>query len=36
MKDGPKPFRLLGEDMVLFLGDDGALLEGHGEREVLR
>jgi phenylpropionate dioxygenase-like ring-hydroxylating dioxygenase large terminal subunit len=25
IKDGPKPFRLLGEDIVLFLGDRGAL-----------
>jgi nitrite reductase/ring-hydroxylating ferredoxin subunit len=24
IKDGPKPFRLLGEDMVLFIGDRGA------------
>ena len=23
LKDGPKPFRLLGEDIVLFLGADG-------------
>jgi phenylpropionate dioxygenase-like ring-hydroxylating dioxygenase large terminal subunit len=25
IKDGPKPFRLLGEDLVLFLGERGAL-----------
>jgi phenylpropionate dioxygenase-like ring-hydroxylating dioxygenase large terminal subunit len=24
LADGPKPFRLLGEDIVLFIGDDGA------------
>lgn len=25
IKDGPKPFRLLGEDIVLFFGERGAL-----------